>query len=359
MTPARRPHHHLALWAAALLALPWAQGCRDRTNDAADARALDLGQDAAPDALGPLPAPLARLGAADVRVATYNIMADSAFVPGSQAAARFARVVRAVRADIWALQEVYKAGASEVAALFDRLLPLGGGKVWQVRWAGSNMTLSRHAIKSHAHAQVPGSGRWVGQDLIDLPDAVYARDLYLINLHFTCCGGTASDAARQKEADYVVSHLRDARSAGGTLTLPANTPVVLAGDLNTVGGPQPLSTLLTGDIVDEARFGKDAPPDWDGTALTDARPLHNAKGPDDYTWRWDGSGYTPSRLDYVIFSDSAATLKNRFVLNTTTLPAAKLAAAGLYSGDVLKKGTAADAQLAFDHLPVVVDLSIK
>lgn len=59
----------------------------------------------------------------------------------------------------------------------------------------------------------------------------------------------------------------------------------------------------------------------------------------------------------MIFSDSSATLKNRFVLNTTTMTAAQLQAAGLEFGDLLKEGGQA-AQLTFDHLPVVVDLRL-
>ena len=293
----------------------------------------------------------------DVRLVSYNIYMDSVFKAGSEPAARFARLVKVLDADIWALQEVYNTSAAEVAALFDKLVPLGSGRRWQVRWGGDSMTVTRHPVTLHHSQPVPSCGRKVSLDLVDLPDSTYARDIYLLNNHFRCCGGVANDTVRQLEADQLVAWMRDARAAGGSITLPQGTPMVVIGDLNTVGGPQPLKTLLQGDIVNESQFGKDSSPDWDGTPLTDVRPLHNTAGPADYTWRWDGSGYDPNRLDYVIYTDSVAQVGARFVLNTVTMTPQQLKAAGLEAGDVLHYGTS-DGQYAFDHLPVVVDLRL-
>ncbi len=55
-------------------------------------------------------------------------------------------------------------------------------------------------------------------------------------------------------------------------------PIVVGGDLNIIASAQPMETVRTGNIIDERRFGRDAAPDWDGTALTDARPRHNGRG---------------------------------------------------------------------------------
>lgn len=73
------------------------------------------------------------------------------------------------------------------------------------------------------------------------------------------------------------------------------------GDLNMVGGPQPLDTLLNGDIVDESTYGADSSPDWDGSALTDAHPLHNAAVTADYTWQMT------TRSSYLVDSISSST----------------------------------------------------
>jgi hypothetical protein len=54
-----------------------------------------------------------------------------------------------------------------------------------------------------------------------------------------------------------------------------------------------------------------------------------------------------------VFTDSAATLAHRFVLNTTTMTQGDLNATGLQAFDVVP-----DPPGYFDHLPVVVDLRL-
>ena len=242
------------------LALLLLVGCREQT----------VAQDAAlasPD-LAP-PGPLDRQHPDDVRLVSYNVYMDSVFVSGSPDAARFARLVKALDADVWALQEVYKTPATDVAALLDKLAPLGGGNKWQARYGGDTVTVSRWPVTRHHFEPSPSGGRKAGLTLVDLPDASHGRDLYLLNNHFTCCGGPANEARRQKEADALVAWMRDARTPGGSIDLPAGTVMVVLGDLNTVGGPSPVKTLVTGDVSDETTFGEDAPPDWDGSALKD------------------------------------------------------------------------------------------
>lgn len=367
-------------WTPALVALLLlAAGCQlppsvsdgstsapDSARPAPDGPLPDTDTAASPDSAGEVspadsaktPSPLARQHPDDVRLVSYNIYMDSVFTAGSQPSQRFARLVKALDADVWALQEVYKTPAADVAKLLDTLAPLAGGRKWQARYGGDNVTVSRFPITLHHFQTTPSCGRKVSLDLVDLPDARYGRDLYLLNNHFTCCGGVTADAKRQQEADQLVAWMRDARTTGGAINLVSGAVMAVVGDLNIVGGPQPLKTIVSGDIVDEATFGKDSPPDWDGTALTDARPLHNGAGSLDYTWRWDGSGYNPGRLDYVIYTDSVANVGASFVLNTVTMTQQQLKATGLQADDVIHFKTAA-GQYAFDHLPVVVDLRIK
>jgi len=121
------------------------------------------------------------------------------------------------------------------------------------------------------------------------------------------------------------------------------------GDLNIVESLDPLNTIITGNIFNEATYGADSPPDWDGTSLADAHPLHNGVGPDDYTWREDSSIYDPGRLDYVLYTDSVVSTPTRFLLNTTTMTPAQLAATGLQALD------SANSPGNFDHLPLVID----
>ena len=88
--------------------------------------------------------------------------------------------------------------------------------------------------------------------------------------------------------------------------------------------------------------------------MADARPLHNAHGPADYTWRNDDDQWEPGRLDCVVYTDSVLTAVHAFVLNTVALADEDLARAGLERFDV----TLDDVGRRFDHLPVVVDFRL-
>ena len=143
--------------------------------------------------------------------------------------------------------------------------------------------------------------------------------------------------------------IADAPIAQETATdgdVPYNTPLVYGGDLNLVGYAQQLTTLLTGDVQDEATYGAGGPPDWDGTDWADALPRHT-HAPLSYTWLNEAEGdWPPGRLDYLLYSDAVITAEHSFVLYTEGLPADALATHGLQANDT---------ESASDHLPVVTD----
>jgi hypothetical protein len=124
--------------------------------------------------------------------------------------------------------------------------------------------------------------------------------------------------------------------------------MAVVGDLNLVQTLNPLNALLTGDVTNEIAFGPDSPPDWDGSNLTDAHPVHNGAGTTDWTYR--SGSFSPSRLDYFLYTDSVAQTANEFVLNTVSMTPAQLAATGLQQNDVLLT-----SGNNYDHIPVVVD----
>ena len=66
-----------------------------------------------------------------------------------------------------------------------------------------------------------------------------------------------------------------------------------------------------------------------------------------HTWRDDRSLFTPGRLDWVVYADSALEARSAFVLETEGLSEAALERAGLGRDD----------SRVSDHMPVVVDLS--
>ncbi len=284
---------------------------------------------------------LAKVNPDHVRLLSYNTLQGSLF--GSQSP-RWTRILQALNPDVVAFQELWDYSTSQVVARMNADLPLGGGQSWQgFKGNRGQITVSRYPLTHDA------GGPW--DELcttIDLPDASHASDLYVINSHFKCCGsiGSSEDAERQAAADATIAWIRDLQTPGGT-TLPDDTPIVQMGDLNLVGGPQPLVTLMTGDIQDEGSYGADHPPDWDGTGNERARPIHT-DAVASYTWRRDSSSFAPGKLDYIIMTDSAVEVGNHFVLNTLDMTAAKLQALGLEADDTL---------WASDHMPVVADIT--
>ncbi|MBN2448342.1 MAG: endonuclease/exonuclease/phosphatase family protein [Phycisphaerae bacterium] len=304
-----------------------------------------------------------RLEPTDLRVVDFNVdsvYSDLPYLVGP----KFYRVIKALDPDILTLQETAGAhDADYLTELLDAIIPLPDGAHWHV-YRGSaahmaNVVASRYPLSMTGDATDPpayppkqgGRNARVAFALVDLPDDRFPVDLYVSTHHFKSGGGTENDPLRQQEADALVAWWSDARTPGGKVDVPANTAFIVTGDLNTVGGPQVLETVITGDIQDEQRFGADSAPDWDNTPITDAKPLHNAIGPDVYTWRNDSSEYAPGRLDYIIYTDSNIEVAHKFVLNTTTMSPELLQAAGLEKFDVAED----DEGVWFDHLPVVVD----
>ena len=80
--------------------------------------------------------------------------------------------------------------------------------------------------------------------------------------------------------------------------MPEGTPILFGGDLNMVGLEAPIYTLELGDIFDEAEYGPDFAPDWDGTGMLQVAAVQADRAMD-YTWRNDNSDYA-GKLDYAL-----------------------------------------------------------
>jgi endonuclease/exonuclease/phosphatase family metal-dependent hydrolase len=257
--------------------------------------------------------------------------------------------MQALQPDVINLQEIYDHTAAQTASLMNSILPLGGGATWYAHQAFDNVVVSKYPLSMTRSSTVPvPSGTSYAMALVDLPNAQFDTDFYFMDVHFKCCSDEGwEEDRRQQQADALVNWMRDARTPGGFVNLPTGTPMAVVGDLNVVQTPNPLNTLLTGDVVWEASFGPDSPPDWDGTDLADAHPVHNGSGSTDWTYR--SGGFSPSRLDFVLYTDSVVATANRFVLNTVSMTAAERAATGLQQYDVTLTTS------NYDHIPVVVD----
>lgn len=301
-----------------------------------------------------------RNDANDVRVMTYNIKWDSIFAdtdPCNDAwrdcssGDKFRRLIKAIDPDIALIQEIGGCHTGQdVADIFDQELPLGGGQTWYSAKGNDCVTVSRYPLSMVRANPIPAGYTFTGSimALVDLPDGTYNKDVYTINQHWKCCSNSGDQAKRQQQADAVANWIRDIKSPGGNIDLPFGTPIVIGGDLNVVQTPEPLTTIITGDIQNEGTYGSDFNPDWDGTSNTDAHPYHNV------TLQFDWTAISPAvRIDIFVYSDSAADEGNKFVIDTRAMSSADLTATGLQSKDVVTCDP-----FGVDHLPVVWDFNL-
>lgn len=305
-----------------------------------------------------------------VRVMSFNVGWDSIFPDGDpqnnqwrqdSKGTEFKRILKAVEPDIVCLQEINQVrDPQQMAGILDETLPLSDGKMWQAHSGQDNVIVARFDLLMKTDKLVHrGSVINLGHAmaLVDLPDTEYENDLYLICAHFQAQGGQTNVQARQEHADAIIAWIGDAKTPGGEIDLPLGTPIVVLGDFNVydTDPAHHLTTLLDGDIENEARYGQDIMPDWDETGLADAMPRHNGVGEETYTWRDDTQEFNPGVLDRILYTDSVILVENAFVLNTTFMAEDELEAAGLEAGDVML-----DTETGrYDHLPLAVDISFQ
>jgi endonuclease/exonuclease/phosphatase family metal-dependent hydrolase len=284
------------------------------------------------------PVEVVRNQSTDLRVVVYNMLGGGVTDAARQGA--FERMITAMDPDIIGWQEAGNVSVTDMKNLLDAWIPLGTPEGWFVTKDESLITCSRYPILQEWTAltrQFPV--------LIDLPAAM-GEDLVFVNSHLFCC---TNETGRQDQVDSFVEFWLDAKTAGGTVELPVNTPMVYGGDLNLVGLAQQLTTLVTGDIQNTGVYGAGGPMDWDNTDLFDQRPLQTHRRMA-YTWRSDTSPFPPGRLDFILYTDAVLNVSKGYVLRTGAMDASALSANGLQSDD---------AESASDHFPVVVDFAMQ
>lgn len=278
------------------------------------------------------PLPFGKEEPGDLRITTQNVTQDGPWTTGY--GERFGRMYQAVAPEILNFQEIYGHTHVETRNMVESWLPSGPEEMWYSMGNSDCHTVSRY----------PLAGVWFLDDnLVVLLDTtpVLGTKLLIINAHLPCCD---YDEGRQYEVDRILWFLRDAVTEGGSVTLEEDTAILITGDMNFIGLSQQLTSLLTGDIVDEATHGPDFNPDWDGTDLTNLISRMTEKRTA-YTWRKDWSYYWPGHLDYMIYSDSVIQPGNHYIVYTPEMSADSLAANGLLSND----------SYVSDHLVVCAD----
>jgi exonuclease III len=277
---------------------------------------------------------IAKSSITDFRVLTYNSKRDALFDPSLFD--EYDRILSAIKPDIIGFQEIYNNDGVDAAALIEQMLPSSAGEAWYYGDTGTdNLIVSRYPIINQQ--TVEGNSAY----LLEMGDDY----LFTIVAHPPCC---SNEEGRQWEIDAFMGFLRDSKS-GSEFNIPEKTPIIIMGDMNLVGLNRQQTTLTTGDIFYENDHGQDFNPDWDGSALDDAKP-YNPGLPTSFTWYSPNSSYGAGRLDYVVYSGSVLEVLNSFSLHTPTLDQDSLTVYGLEHQDTID---------ASDHIPVVVDFKLK
>jgi len=277
-----------------------------------------------------------------LRILSHNVEFDGFF--SDEEKPSFEKLYKAIQPDIIGFSEIYDHTPSELVARLEEILPSQPGKNWNAAKIADNFIATRYTILGSYWCGSYGNGAFY----IDLrPD--YPTHALILVAHPPCCAG--NDSQRQAEVDAMAAFIRDAKNPGGTLTITDNSPIIILGDMNFVGDPQQLQTLLRGDIVNQGQFGQDFRPDWNDEDFIDAKP-YVTHLPMTFT---QGVGtyagtYAKGRLDYIIYSGSVIDLQNSFVFYTNSLPSDSLNIYGLQSDDTEK---------ASDHFPVIADFLVS
>jgi endonuclease/exonuclease/phosphatase family metal-dependent hydrolase len=305
-----------------------------------------------------------------IRVMTYNINWDSIFPAGDpqnhdlrefDRAAAFGRILRAVQADLVCLQEInYLRRSQDLGRFLGEAAAGQSGESWQIVHVRDNLIAGMDRLAEDGYRLLAGASPFDLQQaaaLVDLAEGRFgSTDLYLVCAHFKSGGEETDIRLRSRQADVVAASLRDARSPGGELELAPGTPIVILGDFNIYATDPAVHvrTLQQGDITDEGTYGEDFDPDWDGTELADARPSHNARGVDFYTWRSESPVFPWGALDRIYYTDSVLALANAFILNTMQMSPESLRYWGMQAEDVVLD----PASGYYDHLPLVADFRV-
>ena len=248
------------------------------------------------------------------------------------------RIVSSVNADIITFQECGNTTYNDMMGFFNTI-SFVTPYVYAYPSSG-NITVSKY----------PSIQSWevsdrIDADLIDLPDSLYATDILILNGHPNCCG---NNEARQENFDALIQFILDAKSPGGVIDLPLNTPISFSGDMNLVGYAEQYYTIINGTISDAETFGSGGFPDWDNTPLEDQRCYFNEKN---IAYTWDKSNpssgdFPPGRLDFIFFTNSVMSADKSFIVSTEHMSESLLIENNLFWDDTKK---------ASDHFPVVVD----
>ncbi len=277
----------------------------------------------------------------DIRICSYNVHFDDLFVSTKQPS--FLRIFAAIQADVWAIQEVYDHSDQEIADLIRVAQNIPVSQELYHASAGHDVhIISKYPVQA-AHS-IAGNGAFHLQLPISTDEQVV--DVLIINAHLPCC---ERDQERQDEIDQILKFIRNQKSGIGPFDMEGEFPIVVVGDMNFVGSDQNPYSLIHGEIANNNLYGPNFNPGWNDKSFNDikapASGTHNS-----CTWSSEESSYSPSRIDYILYTGGRMRARNSFVLNVAKMSAADRNQLNLLS---------LDGENASDHYPIVADVRIR
>ena len=300
-----------------------------------------------------------------LRVATWNV-SDGNFRDRPEA---FGRVLAALAPDVVLLDEVYADVTMKELARFGEGIGGEGGTAWDwwlAAGGGRQRTVvGARGLELRGEAELarvdhePGAlERWL-REVGDEPEsprmpppsrlaraeaegglsatgawvAVDGRDILFVPVDLQSAGydGSPRDRLRELQAGTLN------RALAAVLAERPDAGLVIGGDLNLVGSARPLAHLRSGLGTAAGELGVARP----------ARPRDRLLA----TWRStrEGDPFSPGRLDYVLYRESALEVERAFVFDAADLSPEALRGLGLRGSDTLVS----------DHLPLVVDFRVR
>ena len=271
----------------------------------------------------------------NLRLMTYNVFSNGLI--NNNRIDEHRRIFSSVNADIITYQECGNTSYNDVLN-FLNTSTVYYPYIYPYSISG-NLTISKYpSIQSWQVSEK------IDAELIDLPDSIYLTDILILNGHPPCC---SNNQGRQENFDALIEFIHDAKTIGGVIDLPINTPISFSGDMNLVGYSEQYYTILNGTISDTITFGNGGFPDWDNTSLKDQVCYFNEK---DIAYTWNKltpniGDFPPGRLDFVFYTNSVMTVDKSYIISTKDMSPSLLSQNNLYLND----------SEASDHLPLIVD----
>lgn len=269
---------------------------------------------------------LPRPDAAELRTVSWNLENGAHRTD----AASFGGVLSSLAPRLLLLQELSAEDTREsLAAWLNERLPSTREPAWQVVVSGGRIPVAvafRGAIEAvpgldPVKRPSPGGDREIRAigGIVEFE----GRRLLAVSVHLKCCGhiGSGEDATREAEAVAIRDAVREAIERHAT-----DRPIegiVIGGDFNLVGSREVL--FLAKERID-----------LDGSDLSKAE-IATADGLSVATWGHDRSEFVPGQLDFILFSDSALSLRR-----------SQVADPGALLGPALSRQPS-------DHRPIVAD----